>query len=201
MCADPGQRRENYFELVTGDIMASRRRVDTPSDDLDWWLDKLVRMGDRTFAMPKWAPHIIDELLSANGGSVEARSIKELGSRLGVPLKFVPRAVASVARLGIVTAQLQPPNIVVTIHRDRFVGRQVAVEGKRRPLSAADREEIKANDGYRGACCGDPFNSAELVLDHLIPFSLSGADDPQNLVAMSKQHNARKWDRLIRDDV
>ena len=39
------------------------------------------------------------------------------------------------------------------------------------------------------------------MLDHLIPFSLRGADEPSNLVAMSRQHNMRKWDRFIRDDV
>ena len=181
--------------------MAPRKRPNTHSDDLKWWMDKLVRMDDRTFIMPKWAPHIIDQLLGAEGGCVEARSIKELGIKLGVPLKYVPRAVASVARLGIVTAELQPPDIVVTIHRGRFSRRKIAVERKRQRLSEADREAIKAKDGYRCACCGETFKSTELVLDHLIPFSLRGADEPSNLVAMSRQHNMRKWDRFIRDDV
>src|SRR5262249_48493300 len=152
------------------------------SDDLNWWMHKLVRMDDRTFVMPKWAPRILDELLAAKGGSVAARSIKDLGLKLGVPLKFVPRAVASVARLGIVTAQLHPPDNVVTIHRDRFARRKIAIDRKRQRLSGADREAIKAQDGYRCACCGDTFKSTDLVLDHLIPFSLRGADEPPNLV-------------------
>ena len=179
--------------------MAARKRSKTDPDDLKWWMDKLVRMDDRTFIMSKWAPHIIDQLLGGEGGCVEARSIKELGIKLGVPLKFVPRAVASVARLGIVTAELQPPDIVVTIHRGRFSKRKIAVERKRQRLSKGDREAIKAKDRYRCACCGEKFESTELVLDHLIPFSLLGADEPSNLVAMSRRHNMRKWDRLIRE--
>jgi 5-methylcytosine-specific restriction endonuclease McrA len=68
-------------------------------------------------------------------------------------------------------------------------------------LSAAERESIKAKDGNRCSCCGGTFPSNELVLDHLIPFSLRGADASANLVAMSKSHNSRKWDRLVRDDI
>ena len=83
----------------------------------------------------------------------------------------------------------------------QFSRRKIAVERKRQRLSETDREAIKAKDGYRCACCGETFKSTELVLDHLIPFSLRGADEPSNLVAMSSQHNMRKWDRLIRDDV
>jgi hypothetical protein len=39
------------------------------------------------------------------------------------------------------------------------------------------------------------------VIDHLIPLSLLGADEPANWVAMSKKHNATKWDRLLRGDL
>ncbi len=123
--------------------MAASRRPKTDTDHLAWWLDKLGRMNDRTFMTPKRSPHIIDELLAAKNGVIRASSIKELGVKLGVPLKFVLRAVASVARLGIVTAELEPPGIRLTIHRDRFGHRKIAIDRKRRPLSAADRESIQ----------------------------------------------------------
>ena len=180
--------------------MAGRTRVQS-DDPLAWWKAKLSRMDERTFVMPKWGPHILDVLVARAGGRVEACSLKELAVQLAVPLKFVPRAIASVTRLGIVTARLQPQDIVVQIHRDRFERRKISMGRTRQRLARAERESIKAQSDNRCACCGKRFESKQLVLDHLIPLSLLGADHPANLVAMSKDCNARKWDRLLRDDL
>jgi len=181
--------------------MAGHRVEKSGSDHLDWWKEKLSRMDDRTFVMPKWGPRILDALLTRDGGRIETRTLKDLANQLGVPLKFVPRAIASVTRLGIVTAELRPPAIAVVIHPDRFARRKIALGRRRQWFSAADRESLKAAGDYRCACCGTKFQSRELVLDHLIPLSLLGADELANLVAMSKKHNATKWDRLLRDDL
>jgi 5-methylcytosine-specific restriction endonuclease McrA len=181
--------------------MTERQGSGTQSDPLTWWKNKLARMDDRTFVMPRWGPHILDVLLAADEGRIEVGTLNELSVHLGVPLKFVPRAVASVTRLGIVTAQLRVPTIVVAIHRDRLSRRKIAMGRERRRLSEAERESIKAESGHLCACCGKRFKSSELVLDHLIPLALLGSDEPANLVAMSRKCNAKKWDRLLRGDL
>jgi hypothetical protein len=151
--------------------MVGRRRAQTHSDHLNWWKEKLSRIDDRTFRMLKWGHRILDVLVVSDGGKLEAGSLKDLAVQLGVPLKFVPRSVASVSRLGIVTAALQPPAMSVVIHLDRLARRKIAVARRRRRLPEADRESLKAQSDYRCACCGRKFRSRELVLDHLIPFS------------------------------
>lgn len=181
--------------------MARRLSGASESDHVRWWKDKLHRMGDRTFVMPKYGPKILDLLLGQPGGIVKARTFKELGARLGIPLKFVPRAVASVTRLGIVTARLGDGAPEIRLHRDRLTRRKIAMGRSRKRLSVDERESIKAEGGYRCACCGEAFPSDQLVLDHLIPISLLGADAPANLVAMSKSCNAKKWDRLLRGEL
>lgn len=181
--------------------MASRRATMSEAEHLDWWKDKLVRMHDRTFVLPKWGQHILTILAAREGNRVEAGNLKQLAAELGVPLKFVPRAVASVTRLGIVTAVLQPPAVSVELHRQQLGRRKVGLHRRRERLSESVREDLKAQSDYRCACCGERCSSRELVLDHVIPLSLLGADHSANLVPMKKRHNAEKWDRLVRKDL
>jgi hypothetical protein len=158
-------------------------------------------MGERTFVMSEYGPRILDVLISSTGGRVDAANLKDLGKQLGVPLKFVPRAVASVTRLGIVSAVLRPPTMSVTIHPDRFARRKIGLRPARCSISQAERESLKTRSDHRCACCGKRFSSGDLVIDHLIPLSLLGADASANWVVMSKKHNAAKWDRLLRGEL
>ena len=97
--------------------MAGRNPGMTNSDHLAWWKRQLSRMDERTFVMPTYGPKILDVLMARERGRVDAASLKDLGAQLGVPLKFVPRAIASVTRLGIVTALLQMPVMSVAFTR------------------------------------------------------------------------------------
>jgi putative addiction module component (TIGR02574 family) len=53
----------------------------------------------------------------------------------------------------------------------------------------------------RCAHCGEQFNANNLVVDHLIPLSLLGADARENWVVMHRKRNLDKWDRFLREDV
>ncbi len=181
--------------------MAARKVGVTGSDHLEWWKGKLARMGARTFVLSEYGPRIIDVLMSSAGGTVNAASLKNLGRQLGVPLTFVPRAIASVTRLGIVSAVMRPPTMSVTMHSDRFARRKIGLHRSRCSISPAERKSLEVQSGYRCACCGTTYSSSELVIDHLIPSSLLGADAPANGVVMSKKHNAAKWDRLVRGEL
>jgi hypothetical protein len=178
--------------------MAARKRGRTDDEHVAWWKDKLDRMADRTFVMPEYGPRILDVLLAETAGSIEGSDLKQLGARLGVPLKFVPRAVASVTRLGIVTAKLSGSPLGLTIHRDKLARRKFAMGRSRQRLSKDARQAIRVASNNRCACCGKSLQSGSWVLDHVIPLSLLGADAEANLVPMLKTCNAAKWDRLIR---
>lgn len=178
--------------------MGTRTQRMTEADHIAWWKGKLTRMDDRTFVMPKYGPQILDLLMTEPDGQIEAQSLNDLGVRLGVPLKFVPRAIASVTRLGIVTAELSGGSLAISIHRDKLARRKFAMGRSRQRLSNEVREGIKAASKNRCACCGKPLDSGKWVLDHVIPLSLMGADEEPNLVPMLKKCNAEKWDRLLR---
>jgi len=170
----------------------------TESDQVAWWKDKLARMGERTFALSQYGPQVLDVLLGQPDGQIEAATLKELGRSLGVPLKFVPRAIASVTRLGIVTADLAGGTLRLTIHRDKLARRKFSMGRSRQRMSSAAREAIRVASGNQCACCGKSLDSGKWVLDHVIPLSLLGADAEANLVPMLKACNAEKWDRLLR---
>jgi len=181
--------------------MAKKTRDMTQAEHFDWWKHKLASMTNRTFELTKWGPHILEVLLATPGGVVQAPSLAALAKTLGVPLKFAPRGIASVTRLGIVTAELRPPMFRVAIHMDQFAKRKVGLKRPRKQLSKVEREALYAASGHRCACCQKKFSAEDLVLDHLVPLTLLGADHPANLVVMFRKHNSKKWDRLVRDQI
>jgi 5-methylcytosine-specific restriction endonuclease McrA len=181
--------------------MTSRSGSQSDADHLNWWKGKLIRLDDRAFLLPTWGPHILDVLFSREDNTVQATNLKQLALKLAVPLKFVPRAAASLNQLGIVTACLQSPAISIVLHRDRLPRRKIGMHRRRVVLSKIERESLKDQSDYRCACCGERCASNELALDHLIPLSLLGADHPANLVPMKKKHKTEKWDRFVRKDL
>ena len=55
------------------------------------------------------------------------------------------------------------------------------------------RAEVFNRDGHRCQHCG---TTERLTLDHIIPFSGGGTDDPDNLQVLCGPCNSRKGDRL-----
>lgn len=54
------------------------------------------------------------------------------------------------------------------------------------------RYEVLKRDGYSCRYCGLRAGETELVVDHVVPESLGGSDDPTNLVAACRDCNAGK---------
>lgn len=70
---------------------------------------------------------------------------------------------------------------------------------KRKGFSKRQRFEIFKRDGFLCTYCGaTPMNSA-LRLDHVIPFSKGGSDDPDNLVTACFDCNAGKSNIELND--
>jgi|GEM_PF-2727469 len=168
------------------------------TSDVKRWKSKIARLGDRAFGpvCSAWSLRILDVLLARPSWTFRANSLQKLAQQLGVPLKYAPRAVATLTRLGIASARLTPP-LTVVLHADRFSRRKISVQPKRRTILAAESARLKAQSNHRCACCGKKFSRKELVIDHIIPLSLLGADDPANWAVLCKKHNRQKWDRFL----
>lgn len=71
-----------------------------------------------------------------------------------------------------------------------------AVQRQRRralgPICLDDWRDIKRRYGYRCPACGVPEPDIVLTIDHIIPISLGGTNDPQNLQPLCKSCNSRK---------
>ncbi|MGH2360361.1 MAG: HNH endonuclease signature motif containing protein [bacterium] len=167
--------------------------------DLTWWRNKIRKLDDRAFG-PVAAEHAIramDAIVARTGGTVCAENLASLARAIKVPLKFLPRAVATLTRIGIARATLGRP-ASVAILTDRIARTKNPAQMARRRVSPAEAAWLKRASDNRCACCGTRFAPDELVVDHLVPLSLLGADDPANWVVLTKAHNRRKWDRFSR---
>ncbi len=86
----------------------------------------------------------------------------------------------------------------VTILTARLVRRKNPAQMVRRRVPHAEAASLKRESDNRCACCGTRCAPDELVVDHLVPLSLLGADDRANWVVLTKAHNRRKWDRFAK---
>lgn len=58
------------------------------------------------------------------------------------------------------------------------------------------RAAVLARDGHICGICGDPLDEADVTIDHIVPVSRGGSDDPENLQPAHRSCNSRKHARL-----
>ena len=169
--------------------------------DLEWWTAKVQRRGSGCFnlSVGHWSAHLLNELVTSGRISIETNDLEELAETLGVPYKFLTRSVATLTRCGVVYATLHPIPVLV-LQLSTFPKRKGTAQSVRTPLSKRAKEEIYTSDGYVCAHCLTQFDSAAFLdLDHIVPVSLLGADEPGNLVSMCKECNLAKSDQFERN--
>ena len=66
-----------------------------------------------------------------------------------------------------------------------------------RYIPASVRVDVLTRDNYRCVYCGVTSKNAELQVDHIIPFSKGGSNDPSNLQTLCKRCNQGKSDRIL----
>lgn len=66
-------------------------------------------------------------------------------------------------------------------------------KAKRAPI---DRGAIFERDEWRCGICGKPVEPADATLDHIVPISLGGADEPSNLRLAHSLCNSRRGDGI-----
>jgi 5-methylcytosine-specific restriction endonuclease McrA len=93
----------------------------------------------------------------------------------------IQRHVVEICRIPVDWGNNPPPT---PKKRERFE--------RRNPLSVTKSLAVFAADGYRCKWCGTQHN---LTVDHIIPWSKGGGDDPENLQTLCRSCNSRKGDR------
>ena len=171
--------------------------------DLAWWRSKLLRGaqnhrdgGPRGFG-PISAQHalqILDHIAEAPLFRVEVKDLSTLARLVGLRSKFLPRAVAMLARSGVVRLTLGP-TLRLELRHDLLARRKNSAQSTpRRHVSRTVRERVLRDDGFRCGHCGRVLKPARLEVGHIVPVSVLGADAPANCVALCKPHNRAAWD-------
>lgn len=71
---------------------------------------------------------------------------------------------------------------------------------KRRPLKVKKRFRILERDGFRCCLCGRTAKETKLHVDHIIPVSIGGSDENENLQTLCQDCNLGKSNKLITPD-
>jgi hypothetical protein len=141
--------------------------VEIAQKDLAWWRSKIVRGpqnhrhgGPRGFGpiAARHAVHVLEQLVATSPSySLAAPTLSEFSNQVGLTSKFAPRAVAMLARSGLVRAQLVPsPSITLLV--ERLPRRKNSAQSTpRRRLSRAEREQVFRCDRFRCGHCTQRF--------------------------------------------
>ena len=70
-------------------------------------------------------------------------------------------------------------------------------EANRKPLSDKKRFMILERDGFRCQYCGATAEQSRLEVDHIVPVSKGGTNDPDNLVTACHECNSGKRAHII----
>lgn len=70
------------------------------------------------------------------------------------------------------------------------------VNEERKPLLSTERFDILARDNFTCLACGSRPGNELLHVDHLLPWSRGGSNDPLNLSTLCKRCNMGKLDRV-----
>ena len=104
------------------------------------------------------------------------------------------RALASTS--GVVHLKMAG-TINVVLQRKRLRLGKASAGLRRRQITPALRAWLVAADRFRCSHCRRRFSSG-LTVDHIIPLSLLGADEPGNWVALCQADNRDKWQHFRR---
>jgi HNH endonuclease len=145
-------------------------------------------------AIADYAVGILDRLHQEPSGIVAGRDLKEVAAQLGIPLKFVMRSL--MFTMGIVRLDAdRQGSIQVVLQREKLGGRKASSGLSKKRIRATPELRRLLMDADQHSCshCA---RKTGLTIDHIIPLSLLGADEPGNWVALCKPCNSEKWQNL-----
>lgn len=168
----------------------TRKRRSLP-ERLEFWSRKIIRRWSRNDrpVVGLWASHLLYELDRRSDRRAVAENMASLAEAVGIPGKFLSRAV--VATNGLVSFLPGPP-IQLILHRKRLLRGKNAVDKIRGGIPRSLRARLLEKDGHRCGRCGGMFPPNQLEIDHLVPLALRGADEPGNWVALCQRDHREK---------
>jgi hypothetical protein len=140
-------------------------------------------------AIVEHATGILRHLHHQPTGTIKAPNLQGIARQFGIPLKFLMRARASTS--GVVHVKMAG-TIMVVLQRKRLRRGKASAGLRRRQITPTLRARLLVADGFRCSHCRRRFSSG-LTIDHIVPLSLLGADEPGNWVALCKRDNRDKW--------
>jgi 5-methylcytosine-specific restriction enzyme A len=168
----------------------------TRTAGLEYWKQKVRTRAEKSFGKGKLADHaagILDRLAVAPGGVVEGKDLHEIADQFDIALKFVMRALAATMGVVRLEAGTEGP-IRVVLQCDKLSNHKASAGIPRRPPSPALRAHLLAAD--RQTCSHCEKKPLRPTVDHIIPLSLLGADEPGNWVTLCEPCNRKKWQHL-----
>jgi 5-methylcytosine-specific restriction endonuclease McrA len=164
------------------------------ADRIKWWSEKIARYGEKSFgpSVSRWALFVLESLRNGPKNVLEYRSLYTASEKLGVPRKYISRALALLTRSGLVKITPQYP-LQVSFNISSIYRYKNSAQKVRGRIPLKDRERLLREDKYKCGHCGVEFSPSELEIDHIVPVSLLGSDEPGNWVALCHEHNRKKW--------
>jgi hypothetical protein len=157
------------------------------SSDEEWWSDKLMRLAKRSFGdvSGRHARKIFGALCGQKG-PMRFSDAEAMRNFLGVPNKYLSRALALVIRTGVVRLETSSDTRLI-LARDRLPNHKMKSWSGRGRISRLERDRLVHADRYLCGHCGKEWSADELEIDHIIPICLLGADQPGNWVPISSK--------------
>lgn len=163
----------------------------TRGEWITWHEKKLRRSKAFGSGAPLYAIRMLANLIRLK--SVRGTSIGDISIKLSVPPKFGARGIALLTSSGLVHLN-RTDGVRVTLQPKALRRSKNKAQKTRTPATKSERARLFAAERFRCAMCGRRFPAHELRIDHLIPLSRLGADEPGNWVALCGPDNSAAWD-------
>ena len=141
-------------------------------------------------------PHIasaIEKAMQKRRSAFKERTVLHISPEIGEQLieRFgsMEKATEAIERLAM---SMMDEDNIASIYADR----------QRNFIGGDARYALLYKAGFKCQACGSkpaPHNDVTLAIDHIVPFSWGGSDDPDNLQVLCEACNCRKGDRFAYD--
>ena len=176
--------------------------------DEQWWERKIEKLTIRGFgksvvktaapAISKHATHVFHTLCQDSNGCVQFTDTKALRDSMGIPDKFLWRALAVLTRSGVVRIESTALSARLVLVRERLTKRKPLKLSERARISRSERERLLRDNGFRCCRCGQKLSQKQMEVDHIVPLCPLGAEAPGNWAALCRKCNRNKWESFER---
>jgi len=122
----------------------------------------------------------------------QLEKVEQLKERIGTRSAENKERVATLAKQW---RQRHPDRVAIKGRRDWLIRRARKLNAPGDGVPDIEWERIQ--EEYNHSCIGPGPHSGTLSMDHIVPLSLGGADEPSNIQPLCRACNARKGTKVI----